>query len=528
MYEPDHHLLDEEDAVQMALTKGHKRNGFDRRKSKGSVANHLLNFSLPQRNNDPAPYVRKKKGPPPRTRDEFLHANFRFVISPLSESEPRTLFDPDALTEWDNIEQVIVANEAADIEHRCPICLDTLRAPKITRCGHIYCWPCILTYLSLTENYWRRCPMCFDSVKKTDLRSVFVDRNRTTPSVGDIATFQFIHRSRSSWFPHLPTDPIGKARLPSVHSSNAPFARIVESSLEYLQSMIQSEMTDLHAMAREAESSGDDGMLPVIHEALVYCEKRLGKVVESYSESSIGKPASPVADDELPYTFYQLQNGHYVILHPLCMRALTKEFTDHEFPPELSGKVLEIEHVVMNDEARKRFRFMSHLPSHCDLFLAEIDLTNLVSPATYAHFHPEIKKRARHRHAKRQAQQNTERKKTHSLAMNLMLQMALDSDDHYPYLMQASSMEGSASLVEEDVVPDNTSTTSSPFNSPYASFAEITTNQGYYPALNLNGFEEASWPNVDAPPSLDELKKGGKKTKKGVSLFATSQRRSYR
>ncbi|CAK4087084.1 unnamed protein product [Aphanomyces euteiches] len=58
----------------MALTKGHKRNGFDRRKSKGSVANHLLNFSLPQRNNDPAPYVRKKKGPPPRTRDEFLHA----------------------------------------------------------------------------------------------------------------------------------------------------------------------------------------------------------------------------------------------------------------------------------------------------------------------------------------------------------------------------------------------------------------------------------------------------------------------
>ncbi|CAK4074371.1 unnamed protein product [Aphanomyces euteiches] len=74
MYEPDHHLLDEEDAVQMALTKGHKRNGFDRRKSKGSVANHLLNFSLPQRNNDPAPYVRKKKGPPPRTRDEFLHA----------------------------------------------------------------------------------------------------------------------------------------------------------------------------------------------------------------------------------------------------------------------------------------------------------------------------------------------------------------------------------------------------------------------------------------------------------------------
>ena len=41
---------------------------------------------------------------------------------------------------------------------------------KMTRCGHIYCWPCILHYLALGEKSWRKCPICYESVHDTDLK----------------------------------------------------------------------------------------------------------------------------------------------------------------------------------------------------------------------------------------------------------------------------------------------------------------------------------------------------------------------
>ena len=41
---------------------------------------------------------------------------------------------------------------------------------KMTRCGHIYCWPCILHYLTLGEQSWRKCPICYEAVHEKDLK----------------------------------------------------------------------------------------------------------------------------------------------------------------------------------------------------------------------------------------------------------------------------------------------------------------------------------------------------------------------
>lgn len=55
----------------------------------------------------------------------------------------------------------------------CPICLEsTLVAPKITKCGHIFCWPCLQHYFSSSERSWVRCPLCFESCYKGALKSV--------------------------------------------------------------------------------------------------------------------------------------------------------------------------------------------------------------------------------------------------------------------------------------------------------------------------------------------------------------------
>ena len=52
----------------------------------------------------------------------------------------------------------------------CAICLDTPTAPRMTKCGHLYCASCILRHLD--GHRCRRCPLCFESVARVDLRPV--------------------------------------------------------------------------------------------------------------------------------------------------------------------------------------------------------------------------------------------------------------------------------------------------------------------------------------------------------------------
>jgi len=49
-------------------------------------------------------------------------------------------------------------------------------APRITKCGHIYCWPCMLQYLDFGEYEfsYKKCPLCNEAVYKHELRKVTI------------------------------------------------------------------------------------------------------------------------------------------------------------------------------------------------------------------------------------------------------------------------------------------------------------------------------------------------------------------
>ncbi|KAG8429210.1 hypothetical protein GDO86_018055 [Hymenochirus boettgeri] len=135
--------------------------------------NHLLNFTFEPRgqfsghHNGQGNWGRKNKwGNKPFNKELFLQANCQFVVS--EENDYSIHFtDPDILVNWDYVEQVrIFSHEVPS----CPICLYPPIAAKITRCGHIFCWACILHYLSLSEKDWSRCPICYSSIMKKDLK----------------------------------------------------------------------------------------------------------------------------------------------------------------------------------------------------------------------------------------------------------------------------------------------------------------------------------------------------------------------
>ncbi|KAJ6641373.1 RING finger protein 10, partial [Pseudolycoriella hygida] len=159
--------LDDDEPVDAELNSVYLSGG------KKPNLNHLLNFNYARRETEPnegrngynRPFARRLK----YNKEQFLQANFQFVIrSDIRKAilDPH-LKSPDHLIDWSFVEQV---NVLSSEEPQCPICLYYPVAGKMTKCGHIYCWPCVLHYLSLSDQLSRNCPICNEMVSKNDLK----------------------------------------------------------------------------------------------------------------------------------------------------------------------------------------------------------------------------------------------------------------------------------------------------------------------------------------------------------------------
>ncbi|XP_037054516.1 RING finger protein 10 isoform X3 [Peromyscus leucopus] len=161
--------------------------------------NHLLNFTFEPRgqgghfegSGHGSWGKRNKWGHKPFNKELFLQANCQFVVS-ADQDYTAHFADPDTLVNWDFVEQVRICSHEVP---SCPICLYPPTAAKITRCGHIFCWACILHYLSLSEKTWSKCPICYSSVHKKDLKSVVATESRQYV-VGDTITMQLMKREK--------------------------------------------------------------------------------------------------------------------------------------------------------------------------------------------------------------------------------------------------------------------------------------------------------------------------------------------
>ncbi|TRM66133.1 hypothetical protein BD626DRAFT_486821 [Schizophyllum amplum] len=145
--------------------------------------NHLLNFSLPPRQSNPAALPRRSRKTAQHgvwNKERFVNAQYRFLMNPTGDYTVH-FADPDIFFQWQDILQVIIPRSSAiassgdrDEGHTsCPICLSTPTAPRMTKCGHVFCYPCILHYLNTSDTgKWVRCPLCFDTFNERQLKAV--------------------------------------------------------------------------------------------------------------------------------------------------------------------------------------------------------------------------------------------------------------------------------------------------------------------------------------------------------------------
>ncbi|XP_015678094.1 RING finger protein 10 [Protobothrops mucrosquamatus] len=219
--------------------------------------NHLLNFTFEPRGHtshfDGSSHgswgKRNRWENKPFSKELFLQANCQFVVR---DDQDYTVHftDPDTLVNWDFVQQVrIYSHEVPS----CPICLYPPTAAKITRCGHIFCWACILHYLSLSEKTWSKCPICYGSIHKKDLKSVVALETRQY-AIGDTITMQLMQRKKGSLIA-LPKSALAHVEQP-VRLGDKPHSQysklLLASEGQVLQQVILEEkMALLHQYQEE-------------------------------------------------------------------------------------------------------------------------------------------------------------------------------------------------------------------------------------------------------------------------------------
>ncbi|XP_077079202.1 E3 ubiquitin-protein ligase RNF10 isoform X2 [Siphateles boraxobius] len=239
--------------------------------------NHLLNFTFEPRGghfgsggDGHSCWGRRNKWGhkhKPFNKELFLQANCQFVV--IDDQDYQAHFtDPDTLVDWDCVQQVrIYSHEVPS----CPICLFPPVAAHITRCGHIYCWPCMLHYLSLSEKSWSKCPICYEAVHSADLKSVVAMETRQYVS-GNVITMRLMRREKGSLVA-LPSSQWVKVEEP-IHFEDVllrAYSKLLLASQQQVLGLLAEERMALQAQLSQEK---DDPQACFIQSALLQLQER--------------------------------------------------------------------------------------------------------------------------------------------------------------------------------------------------------------------------------------------------------------
>ncbi|KDR85594.1 hypothetical protein GALMADRAFT_234551 [Galerina marginata CBS 339.88] len=492
--------------------------------------NDLLNFSLPPRQTRPLtslPRRSRKTGTAQGVwnKERFVNAQYRFVMNPSGDYTVH-FADPDIFFQWQDILQVIIprssalATAAATGElyaqdegcTTCPICLSPPTAPRMTKCGHVFCYPCILHYLSTSTNKWARCPICFDSVNERQLKCVkWYDgpipsegardggdgEGPSTSSTLDNVFDTASPRAGSSLHMRLVQRPqITTLALPRSHTwpsdllppHQAPFhfvhdvfsfAKFMLATPAYLIANLTQDLDELAAERRTLTGMNDTlGVMfiegadhkvreqiakasaletPALKEQIEKARREQQEIDDRVAfharrkkaeEDTYGSPALPDAPHEFlasrsggfhtptssvqparesnsrppsqsrnqprqrrnlnppppstsTYYYYQAASGLPLFLHPLDIRILLSHFNSYSsFPDTITVRVESVSEGTVNDDLRKRCKYLGHMPEGADVVFVEADLEGVVGAEGLKNFEGPLKMRTTRRKEK--------------------------------------------------------------------------------------------------------------------------------
>lgn len=391
---------------------------------------HLLNYSAPTRNHHEYPRSSRRHatwGPGSGyhvvDKARFVHANYRFVVSPTGDYSSQAA-DADKYLEWSDVLQIIASAESQTTA--CPICLSDPVAPRMAHCGHIFCLPCLLRFMNSTnddepsprkEARWKKCPICEDSFRLSEVKPVrfYAGQENPLPRPGEDVVLRLMVRDSGSTLA-LPNEGgqdvvnLGED-IPWHFAANVmDYARVMKGTNDYVVGQYEREMTDLRdqALADEMQFGQEDGGWT--QRAVKAINTAVDKIRDEPSEELLQPGNTLKAKQPASQKFYFYTAPPHLYLSPLDIRIFKTKFGDFSnFPSTLLPRVDHITtgHVV-DDALRKRVRYLGHLPHGCVVSFLECDWTDIVPTDVLETFSDDLERR-RKSHQDKAAQEERER-----------------------------------------------------------------------------------------------------------------------
>lgn len=399
---------------------------------------HLLNYSSPRlpfenhnysynRNYRRNPTWGAGSGYHAADKARYVHANYRFIVSPEGDYAKQAV-DADEHLEWTDVLQVLASAESQAAS--CPICLSEPVAPRMAKCGHIFCLPCLLRFMNTSlsdeptaaerKQRWRKCPICDDTIYVSDTRPVrfYSGQESPLPRPGEDVVLRLMMRYDKSTLA-LPKEGGYEVlnsgdEIPWHFAANVlDYARIMRGTTGYMMEEYDREVEDLVKQEKEDELMfNEDGewtqkAIKAI-EAAKEKVKDLREVGVALAEAS--KTTGNNQARHSDHDFYFYTSPPHLYLSPLDIRILkTKYGAFSQFPSTLLPRV---EHIstgnAVDDALRKRAKYLGHLPRGCLVSFLECDWTDIVPEEILETFKDEIEKRRR-RNRDKEVQEERER-----------------------------------------------------------------------------------------------------------------------
>lgn len=536
--------------------------------SKKQSLNHLLNFHYaPRDRNQPARlsktgnnrcYMTKKVS---YNKEQFLQANCQFVVR-SGEDYEACLASPDQLVEWSKIEQIHILSAE---EPKCPICLYPPVAAKMTKCGHVYCWPCILHYLALSDKTWRKCPICYDAIHLPDLRSA-VSKPFHSYAIGEFVTFQLMRREKVSMAVALAsedaTDGPPASTLYDPKVGNSILTKLLMADSAGIISIIDREQQELDNQIVVDGMDCPENIF--VQQALEQVKERREKV----SSKKISEPVTiPVVENREPATelpdqpadvghpqqdflidedsnfslsdidivptlqcatsdcfyFYQATDGQPLFLHSLNTRMLQAMYGGLDKGPlKITGKIVQKDSCSMSEDLRKRLKYLQHLPVCTQFEVVEVEFEpGTISAEVLAQFKDEMNDRRKNRQKRARAErirekqifEFNERQLGKSLARSAKI--PIDSNKHFPSCGSVESYDFSM----EPTLGTNSDHSASPGSSSAGpSWSKMLSTSSRWPSLGASASSSNAYGPLASVPAPKLLQVTGSKMSAAPSL----------